>query len=73
MSCFVQIKFTAEESFTKYTNITTKLNWKLFTKVNGTKQGSLGLDRQMNVEKRTRFNLERFTENLIKRGKCQML
>jgi hypothetical protein len=59
MNCFVSIKFTIEESCAKYINITTKLNWKLFTKGNGTKQGSLGLDRQMNEEKRTRFILER--------------
>ncbi len=33
MSCFIQIKFITEDSFSKYTNITTKLNWELFTKV----------------------------------------
>ncbi len=27
------MEFITEDSFTKYTNITTKLNWKLFTKV----------------------------------------
>jgi hypothetical protein len=32
-----------KELFTKNTNITTKLNWKLFTKVIRAKQRSLGL------------------------------
>jgi hypothetical protein len=27
------MKFITEDSFTKYTNITTKLKWKLFAKV----------------------------------------
>ncbi len=30
---FEYIKFITEDLFTKYTNITTKLIWKLFTKV----------------------------------------
>ncbi len=34
MSYFKTIKSITEDGFTKYTNITTKLNWKLFTKVN---------------------------------------
>jgi len=42
MNYFVCIKFITEESFTKYTNITTKLNWKLFAKIIRTKQRSLG-------------------------------
>jgi hypothetical protein len=32
-SYFEKIKFIMEDCFTKYTNITTKLSWKLFTKV----------------------------------------
>jgi hypothetical protein len=50
--------FINKESLMKYTNITTKLNWKLFTKLIMTKQGSLGLDRQTNAEKRKQINLE---------------
>jgi len=33
MSYFKLIKFITEDGFSKYTNITTKLSWKLFTKV----------------------------------------
>jgi hypothetical protein len=43
MSGFVKIEFMTIELFTKNTNITTKLNWKLFTKVIRAKQRSLGL------------------------------
>ncbi len=32
-SYFEYVKFITEDLFTKYRNITTKLNWKLFTKV----------------------------------------
>ncbi len=32
-NCLEYIKFTSEESFTEHTNNTTKLKWKLFTKV----------------------------------------
>ncbi len=45
MNCFVSIKFTSEESFAKYTNITTKLNWKIFTKVISTNHGKAWIDR----------------------------
>ncbi len=39
--------------YTKYTSITTKLNWKLFTKViKRPSEGSLGLDRQSVLVKR---------------------
>jgi hypothetical protein len=31
-SCFEEINFITEDRFSKYTDITTKLNWKLFTK-----------------------------------------
>ncbi len=30
---FLRSKFITEDCFTKYTNIATKLKWKLFTKV----------------------------------------
>ncbi len=46
----------AKELFTRYTNVTTKLNWKLFTKVIGTKRS---IHRESNEEKRKCFNLER--------------
>jgi hypothetical protein len=53
MSFSVQIKFITEDRYTKYTNITTKLNWKLFTKViKRQSEGSLGLDRQSVLIKR---------------------
>ncbi len=32
-SCFEYIKFITEDYFTEHMNITTKLKWKLFTKV----------------------------------------
>jgi len=32
-SSFAYIEFITKEIFTRYTNITTKSNWKLFTKV----------------------------------------
>ncbi len=56
-----KIKFITKELFTRYTNIRSELNWKLFTKVIKTKQRSLGLFRQteFNTEKRKCFNLER--------------
>jgi len=43
MTCLILIKFITGQLFTKNTNITTKLNWKLFTKVISDKQRSLGL------------------------------
>ncbi len=47
MSFLLQIKFIAEDWVTKYTNITTKLNWKLFANVvKRPSEGSLGLDKQ---------------------------
>jgi hypothetical protein len=47
MTCFIKIKFvTTRFFFTKNTIITTKLNWKLFTKAIRDKQRSLGLLRQ---------------------------
>jgi hypothetical protein len=47
------MKVINEDLFTKYTNIMTKLNWKLFTKViNWPSEGSLGLDRQSVLIKR---------------------
>jgi hypothetical protein len=44
--CFEPLDFITEEGFTKYTNITAKLDGKLFTKVIRTNQRSLSLDRQ---------------------------
>ncbi len=53
MSFLFKIKFITEDWFTKYTNITTKLNWKLFTKViKRQSEGILGLDRQSVLIKR---------------------
>ncbi len=47
MSCFILIEFVTEDWFTKHTNITTKLNWKLFTKViKSPSEEAWGLDRQ---------------------------
>ncbi len=43
-SSFKLIKFITDDYFTEHTNITTKLNWTLFTKVIKTKK--LGLERQ---------------------------
>jgi hypothetical protein len=53
MSFLLKIKFITEDWITKYTNITTKLNWKLFTKViMRPREESLGLDRQRVLIKR---------------------
>ncbi len=44
----------------KYTNITTKLNWKLFTKViRSSEEAWVWIDRESNEEKHKCFNLER--------------
>ncbi len=60
MTCFILIDFIPEELFTKNTNITSQLNWTLYTKVIKTKRRSLGLFRQResNKEKCKHFNLE---------------
>jgi len=53
MSFLEQIKFITEDRFAKYTNITTELNWKLFTKViKRPSKEDLGLDRQSDLIKR---------------------
>ncbi len=58
----------------KIQNITTKLNWKLITKIIRTNQRSLGLDRQSLMKRSTSTLIQREqTESLIKRGKCQAL
>ncbi len=61
MTWFIKIKFITEELFTKNTDITTTLNWKLYTNVISAKQRKLGFasDRESNAEKHERFNLER--------------
>ncbi len=41
-----KLSLLLKEFFTNNTNITTKLNWKLFTKLIRAKQRSLGLHRQ---------------------------
>ncbi len=53
MSLLFYIKFITGDWFRKYTNITTKLNSKLFTKViKKPSEGSVGLDRQSVLIKR---------------------
>ncbi len=61
MSFLVKIEFITKGLFARYTNITTKLLWKLFTKVINNKQRSLGLHRQTEykAEKSKHFHLER--------------
>ncbi len=59
MSSFEWIEFIAEDWIAKYTNITTKLKWKLFTKVirRPSEERGLGwIDRLK--EKHKQLNLE---------------
>ncbi len=47
MTCFVKIELNTDEYFTKNTNITSKLKWKLYyTKVIKTELRALALFRQ---------------------------
>ncbi len=60
MSCFIYVEFITKKLFTNNTNITTKLNRKLFTKVIGaSKEAWVCIDRESNTEKHKHFNLER--------------
>ncbi len=61
MTCFISIKFITKELFTKNANITTKLNWKLLTKVINAKQRGLRLLQTESLTQRSMstFNLER--------------
>jgi hypothetical protein len=55
------VEFITKELFTKNTNITFKLNWKLFTEVISAKQRSLGWLQTESLTKgsASTFNLER--------------
>ena len=53
------MNFITKELFTKNKNITSKLNWKLFTKVLApSEEAWVCLDKESNAEKCNCFNLE---------------
>jgi len=75
MTCFIKIEFITEELFTKNTNITSSLKWKVYTKVIKTKQRSLPSlrQRESNAEKRKCFNLNEIEKTFVIKRKCQAL
>jgi hypothetical protein len=70
MSFFLSVKFFTDFWFTKYTNVATKLDWKLFTNVikRPSKEGAV-LDRECLNKKRSASALTFITDRVFKEWK----